>query len=803
MNVSDASARLGSNDEAITHSSHWGAYSVVRSAGGTRIHPHQSDPSPSPLLRNLKSSLTASVRIGHPMVRAGWLQNGAGPTDRRGRDVFVPVSWTEAASLVADELRRVIDLHGPGSIFGGSYGWSSAGRFHHAQSQLHRFLNSLGGYVRSVGTYSAAAALIIMPRVLASYEDVSIRQMTWPEIEKNTDILLAFGGMAPKNSQVASGGNSNHVVPGALARASARGMEAVLISPLNSDFPEGLPRTWLPVKPGTDTALMLALVHTLVAAGHYDQGFVDRYCIGFAPFRDYCFGVQDGVVKDAAWASQICGISSETIQALANRLVGRRVLVTVSQSLQRGERGEQPVWAAIALAAVLGQIGLEGGGFLYGLGSMGSIGKPPVAVRLPTLPQGTNGVSDFIPVARIADMLLNPGTPFDFNGKRLVYPDIRLVYWAGGNPFHHHQDINRLRAAFGRPDTVVVHDSVWTATARHADIVLPATTSAEREDIGAAPTDSLLVAMQPYEKPWREARDDYEIFSAIAKRLGAGERFTEGRTSRDWIQHLYETTRSELRALGREAPGFNSFWANGEIDLPIRDPEGGLLRRFRRDPDAHPLPTPSGRIELFSSTIAGFGYADCPGHPTWLPPLDGAGSKAHEKYPLLLVSNNPATRLHSQLDFGDFSVSAKVDGRELARMNPADAQSRGIRPGDIVRIANDRGACLAAIALDEAVTPGVVQLSTGAWYDPDDAESDAPLCRHGNPNVLTRDAGTSCLGQGCSGVVTCVEVIRMGDPAPKVRVFEPPPVVPRRPSVSRSAAAANAQTSVRAPERKQ
>ena len=219
----------------------------------------------------------------------------------------------------------------------------------------------------------------------------------------------------------------------------------------------------------------------------------------------------------------------------------------------------------------------------------------------------------------------------------------------------------------------------------------------------------------------------------------------------------------------------------------MKPPEGGLLRRFRRDPDANPLPTPSGRIELFSSTIAGFGYPDCPGHPAWLPPVDGAGSRVQDSYPLLLVSNNPATRLHSQLDFGNFSIGAKVDGRELARMHPSDAESRGIRTGDVVRIANNRGACLAAVVLDDGIAPGVVQLSTGAWYDPDDPEGEAPVCRHGNPNVLTRDAGTSSLAQGCSGTVTCVQVVRVNGPPPRVRAFEPPPI--RSALVGRNASA--------------
>src|SRR5207248_3194878 len=246
---------------------------------------------------------------------------------------------------------------------------------------------------------------------------------------------------------------------------------------------------------GTDVALMLGLAHTLVTQGLHDRVFLDRYCTGWETFETDLLGRSDNQPKDASWAAAICGIAAGDIIDLARRCAGRRTLITCSQSLQRAEHGEQPVWMGVVLAALLGQIGLPGGGFAYALGSTSNTGKPPLAVPLPTLPTGRNSISDFIPVSRIADMLLNPGQPFEYNGQRLEYPEIRLVYWAGGNPFHHHQDLNRLREAFARPDTVIVHDSVWTATARHADIVLPATVTLEREHIGASAGDPLMVAM--------------------------------------------------------------------------------------------------------------------------------------------------------------------------------------------------------------------------------------------------------------------------------------------------------------------
>jgi biotin/methionine sulfoxide reductase len=764
------------DDETVMlpHSSHWGAFSARSDGEKLVLVPHPNDPAPSPLLQNIPSALRHPARIARPMVRRGWLERGPGASRRRGRDEFVPMDWPEVIALLAEELRRVYAKYGAGAVFGGSYGWASAGRFHHAQSQVHRFLNTLGGYVRSVNTYSAGAASVILPHVLGTYEDAGRRDVLWSDIAQYTDVVLAFGGMAAKNSMVSGGGTSRHIVRSAMAASRARGTRFISVSPQRGDMPEESEAEWCSIIPGTDTALMLALAHTLVVENRHDKVFLNRYCEGYDVFEAYLLGRNDGQPKDAVWASAITGIARDDIVSLAHALPGRRTVITVSHSLQRAEHGEQPVWAAVALAAILGQIGLPGGGFAYSLGALANLGKPALAVPLPTLPQGRNPVDAFIPVARIADMLLKPGEAFDYNGQHLSYPEIRLVYWAGGNPFHHHQDIGRLRAAFARPETIVVHELGWTATARHADIVLPSTMSMERDDLGGAAYDPLLVAMHRLVNPYGLARDDYDIFTDLARQLGVADVFTEGRSSADWLPVLYERTADALRRQGHDAPEFVEFWQRGELELPLSADDNGPMRAFRSNPEQATLRTPSGKIELCSATIAGFGYDDCPGHPSWLPPSDGHGSAAIRTFPLQLIANQPAARLHSQLDFAAYSGASKIHGREPMRIHPADAAERAIEDGDIVRIHNDRGACLAAAVLDDALRPGVVQLATGAWYDPEDAEADNPLCAHGNPNVLTRDVGTSRLSQGCTGQLTCVQVTRFTGNLPPIRAYDPP-----------------------------
>ena len=754
------------------HSAHWGAFSATFDGATLTVRPHRDDPDPNPLIDNFPAALRHPVRVARPMFRRGWLERGPGPDDQRGRDDYVALDWPEALDRVAAELTRIRDQHGPEAVFGGSYGWSSAGRFHHAQSQVHRFLNTaMGGYVRSVNTYSAGASNVILPHILGSMDAVVRRGVTWEQIVEHSEVVLAFGGMALRNSRVASGGVSRHIERGSMAAAAARGCRFINISPLRPDLPDEARAIWLPIRPGTDTAMMLGLAHVLVTEGLYDRAYVERYCDGWAVFEAYLSGRADGQPKTAAWAAAICGVDEACLVELARSLVGKRALMAVAHSLQRAEHGEQPVWMAMVLAALLGQIGLPGGGYSYALGTLGHYGRRTNAVPSAALPQGRNAVSAFIPVARIADMLLHPGEAFDYDGQRLTYPRIHLAYWAGGNPFHHHQDLNRLKRAVRCLDSFFVHEIAWTATARHADVVLPCTMTLERNDIGATQTDPLVVAMQRVAEPYAQARDDYDIFADLAERLGRREAFTEGRTSDEWLRVLYERTRLALADRGDQAPDFDSFWARGELLLPQLPDDGGIVAAFHADPVGRPLPTPSGRIQLASSVIAGFGYADCPGHPAWLEPSEAPDAE----HPLWLVANQPATRLHSQLDFGAHSAGAKRDGREVCRIHPDDAAARGIGDGDIVRLFNARGACLASARVTDEIIRGVVQLPTGAWYDPIDPALDAPLCVHGNPNVLTRDRGTSSLAQGCSGQLCAVQIARHDGPLPPIRAHEPPP----------------------------
>lgn len=771
--MSDGAPRL------VPTCSHWGNYRVEVTGGRiTDVHPYPEDLQPTPISRALLSVQDPNCRVLAPMVRSGYL-DGRRDGTRRGREAFVPVSWDEALDLAAESLDAIRKQHGNEAIFGGSYGWSSAGRFHHAQSQVHRFLNSIGGYSSRVDSYSAAAAEVITPHVLGmDFYEVMFQAPTVEDMLTHTKLVVCFGGIAMKNTQVMAGGLGGHTAPSRVEQLARAAIDFVNISPVRDDMSAALNAEWWPARPVSDVAIMLALAHTLVSENRYDAEFVDRYCVGFDDFRPYLLGETDGQPKDAAWAQAISEIPASAIGALARRMADERTVIGISWSLQRSEHGEQSYWMASVLGALLGYHGLPGGGVAYGYGSVhnvGFAGRRMPNFRVAALPKGKNPIKAYIPVARIADCLLNPGQSFDYNGHKLSYPDVRLIYWAGGNPFHHHQDLNRLRQAWSRPDTIIVNEPFWTATARHADIVFPCTTPLERNDIGLNPYDCYLSPMPQAIEPFAAARNDYDVFTDLADRLGSKASYTEGRSEMDWVRFLYDKTRDAAGDAGVSLPDFDTFWRGEQFSIADQLPDRVFkLEAFRADPENNALKTPSGKIEIFSETIASFDYPDCRGHPAWYEKTEFLGAERGQQFPLHLISNQPPTRLHSQYDHGETSRKRKIKGRERARMHPEDAGRRGISDGDVVRLFNDRGSCLAGIELTPALRPGVVELPTGAWYDPVDPEDPKSLDVHGNPNVLTRDAGTSLLGQGTTAHSCLVEVERFEGELPPVRAFQAP-----------------------------
>jgi biotin/methionine sulfoxide reductase len=772
-----------SKRQGFPTSTHWGNYLVgVEGDVIKAIYPAKDDPEPTEMGQSLLNAQDPDCRIPQPMVRKGYLQNREKSDGcKRGFEAFVALGWDEALDLAAEAIENTRKRHGNEAIYGGSYGWASAGRFHHAQSQLHRFLNSIGGYVFHRDSYSTAAADVIMPRVIGIDPYTLIFQAPQvADIAQHTDVVVCFGGIAMKNTEVMFSGVGAHSATQQLKGLKEKGINFVNISPVKDDMADYLDADWLACRPNSDVAIMLGMAHTLVTENLHDEDFINRYCVGFEKFQPYLSGEDDGIIKNAQWAAKQSGIPAKKIQSVARALAKKKSIIGISWSLQRSEHGEQSYWMATVLAALVGQIGLPGRGIAYGYGSVHNIGfagRHLPNYKMGSFPQGENPVQKFIPVARIADMLLKPGERFQYNGRALTYPEIKLVYWAGGNPFHHHQDLNRLRKAWTKPETIIVNEPFWTATARHADIVFPCTTMLERNDIGGSSFDCYLTPMQRSVSNFAESRSDYEIFTGLALRLGTDEVFTEGRDEEQWLKEIYKTTKESAATKNVSLPEFEEFWKGDAFSVEEQIPaQKFVIEQYREDPDAHPLKTPSGNIEIYSETIAGFHYDDCIGHPKWYEKKEWLGATRAENYPLHLISNQPKRKLHSQFDHSEYCRSGKTRGRATARMHPEDAKSRGINEGDVIKLFNNRGACLAGVSLTTRIRTAVIELETGAWYDPLDPSDVESLEVHGNPNVLTRDAGTSQLAQGPTAHSCLVEVEKYKDELPPVKIFSPPEI---------------------------
>ena len=204
----------------------WGVFDIeVLDGKIAGVQGITADPAPAPMGQNILDGIQHDKRIRRPAIRSGWLHGLNRDRAKRGADKFLEVPWDEALDIAAEELARVIKEHGNTSIFAGSYGWASAGRFHHAQSQLHRFINLLGGSTRAMNSYSTAAAQVILPHVVAPWHQIEAEQTCWQDIADNTGLVVAFGGIPLRNTQVAYGGITEHQSADGLTNAISAGVQ--------------------------------------------------------------------------------------------------------------------------------------------------------------------------------------------------------------------------------------------------------------------------------------------------------------------------------------------------------------------------------------------------------------------------------------------------------------------------------------------------------------------------------------------------------------------------------------------------
>lgn len=788
-------AQAAATSEGTWHitGSHWGAVkALVRGGKVVEVKPLESDPRPTDMVKGIKGLIYNPSRIKYPMARADWLDN-RDKADRstRGDNRFVRITWDEALDLFYEELERVQKTYGPSGLYAGATGWRQTGQFHSCTNHMNRAVGMHGNYVKKAGDYSTGAGQTILPYVLGSTEVYS-QGTSWPVILDNSKTVVFWASDPVKNLQVGWTCETHESLPyfdDLRDKIAAGDIRAISVDPVRSKTQKHTGCEQLYINPQTDVPFMLALAHTLYAEGLHDKGFLDIYTLGFEPFMEYVNGAgEDGIEKTPEWAAPICGVSPDRIREFARLLASDRTQLVFGWAVQRQQHGEQPYWMGAVLAAMLGQIGLPGGGISYSHHYSG-VGVPQTGASMPgafplnldlgKVPEHNNsefkGASTVIPVARWVDMLLNPGATIQHNGHEVTFPDVKMAVFCGCNPWHHHQDRNKMREAFRKLETVVTVDYSWNATCRHSDLVLPACTQFERNDIDmyGAYSNTGVVAMRKLVDPLFSSKTDFEIFTQLCARFGRDKEYSRGLTEMEWVENLYEETRS-ANAGSFDMPPFAEFWEAGEVRFE-RGQNWVRHADFREDPEINALGTPSGFIEISSRTVGKFGYDDCGAHPKWMEKLERShGGPGSEDYPLWLQSCHPDQRLHSQMcESDEYRNTYAVQGREPVYISPEDAAARGIADGDVVRVFNSRGQLLAGARVSEDYPPGVIRIHEGAWYGPVDASIGA-LDTYGDPNTLTMDVGSSKLAQATSANTCLAEVEKFEGPAPAVTAFGGP-----------------------------
>lgn len=758
----------------IFHATHFGPFeAVVRDGRLVGINAiTELDARPTEMLfHGIMDRTYDKSRVEYPMVRKSYLegwQTGDTKPELRGKEEWVRVDWDTAWSLTAKALLDTATNHGNEAIFSSSYGgWSNAGVFRPNVLQ-GRLLNLMGGCTNTQGDWSAGASQVSLPHVIGDMEVYSA-QSAWETIRDDCEVFVLVGCDPIKNNRIEYR-VADHGMYAHWEQIRDSGTKFVSINPQRTASDEYLNADWVSIVPNTDVALFLAMAHHVLEKGLEDKDYLQKYTVGSDKWIAYVKGETDGTPKTPEWAAAITGIDQAKIMELAELMATSRTSIAGAWSLQRAQHGEMTHWAIINFAALTGKIGKSGQGVGFSW-HYGNGGMPQGGNATPSgLSQGRNWVKGVCPAGRITEMLENPGKEVFYNGNTYTYPDVKLIFNAGNNFMSHQQDTNRLIRALEKVDTIVCVDVWWTAATRWTDIVLPAASTLEQDDItsGGTYSNDRVYAMKKVIEPVGESLPDYEIFEGLADKLGLWAQFTDSEDKMYHIKQAYERS-----GAASETP-FEEFWEKGYARMPVPEEARKWVRHgaFYDDPDANPLHTTSGRIEMFCEDIANMEIDDCPGMPMWLEKHEYLGNAGEGQ--LHVVSPHPWYRLHSQMDQSEkLRALYKVQGREPVRINAEDAATRGIEDGDLVELYNDRGTIIAGAVVSEDIMPGVVSIYEGGWPQLDSKGR----CNSGLVNFLTSTQRSSGLSEATTANTVLVEMRKCEDPEGPNLAYDKPAII--------------------------
>ncbi|PLC53012.1 trimethylamine-N-oxide reductase [Pollutimonas nitritireducens] len=767
-----ANAVFAADTVTIPSASHWGPFKAVVQNGvliGVQALPDLDAMPTKMLTEGLLGRVYHKTRVQYPMIRKSYLADPTGDTKPhlRGKEPFVRVSWEEALAITANAILTTAEKHGNQSLFSASYGgWSHAGLLR-PQVLQGRLFNLIGGHSVTTGDYSAGASQISLPHIIGDMEVYS-PQTAWEVIADKTEVMVWVGCDPWKNNRVEFTVADHQMYP-RWKKIKERGVKFISINPQYTPTDVAMGSDWVKIVPNTDTALFLAMSWYIYTNGKHDQAYLDKYTVGLDKFLPYLLGKDaDGTPpKTPEWAAAITGIPAAKIVELAELFAAKRTQFAIGWSLQRAHHGEMPHWAAINLAAMLGKIGKPGEGIGFSW-HYGGGGMPQSTKVMPIgIPQGRNPLTSRCPASRISEMLLNPGKKYTRDGTEDTFPDVKLVYTSGNNVMSHQQDTNELlRALNQQVQTFICQDPWWCASSRFADIVLPATSALERDDMSSGGTygNDKIYAMRQVIEPYGESLDDFEIFKRLGDLMGVGFQFTEGLTVKQILQNAY----------AHANPGipFDEFWEKGHVKLDVPEPMHQWVRHgdFYTDPVNKPLHTASGKIELYCDVIAKAKVADCPPIPKFLEPIEYLGNAKPGQ--VHVVSPHPFNRLHSQMANTDLRNEQHIQGRQHVLVSLEDAKANGIKDGDLVELFNERGAVIAGARVTEQIMKGVVSLEEGGWVQFDSKGR----CNSGSINVITTSVPASGLSQATSANTCVASLKKCIDPESENRAFEPPAI---------------------------
>lgn len=611
------------------------------------------------------------ARLHGPLIRTG----------ERGSGSFRKASWEEALDYSAGQIKQIIQKYGNHSVIhlGGS--GSIRGALHNTYYLTARFLNLLGGYTEARGSYSSGAESFALATMFGT---------TYYGIDPSTLLFskqIFLWGANPIDNIFGC------EFPGYLREAKKRTIPIRVIDPRKTNTVKELACQWLPILPGTDTALMSALLYEIIKSEKADTAFLRTYTSGYEEIYNYIYGIEDNIPKTPGWAADICGIPAETIRGLACDYTTHKPTALIpGLSIQRTLGGEEAARMAVVLQAVTGNIGIPGGS--SGGNIWGRLPNPKCGKMDPHHRPDNPWIHKY----EWADHLLSDKDPV-----------IHMIYNVGGNYLSQGSDIKKNIRAFKKMDFILTHDLFMTPTCRWSDVILPVSTCWEREDILFTLANYLLYTHKVVDSP-EGVKDDYDIFLELAGRLGCAHSYSEGKTKAGWLNQFLEES---------EIQDTVSFKKTG-IYLGKNQARIGLAGFFA-DPITAPLNTPSGKIEESSRRYADTGFPAIPKERHFTPGT---------KYPLYLISPHARYRINSQ--HSNIEWFCKKEPQKLI-MNPADAASRNISDGSMVVVASPRGKVEVQIHLTEEIRPGVVSLNQGEWpeFRADGVET------RGTANVLT------------------------------------------------------------------